>query len=256
MSRFFNNNIRGDDSNPPPIFSSIAEYFQDHVNRLPSTRYEAALRRMSREEIRSANQNPVEFIYPFAKLLLIEITARIQNQTFHLESQFLEGAAGEADTRILEVSWAVIHDIEQDMSASFHNLTHFASSDPTKTAPLVGDFKALMRQIDRAQHDLREYLNRHVGMKSLEESRLAVMESRKSIELADSVKRLTQIALIFVPLNLVTSLFGMNFVEFGTGKLQIWVFVTVLCVLGLIVTMAVFFLFYYKKLKSRRTDPE
>ena len=64
-------------------------------------------------------------------------------------------------------------------------------------------------------------------MKSLEESRIAVLESRKSIELADSVKRLTQIALIFVPLNLVTSLFGMNFVELGSGKMHIWIFVVV-----------------------------
>jgi Mg2+ and Co2+ transporter CorA len=208
---------------------------------------------MSREDIHSADKNPVEYIYPFIRLLLIEVNSQVQELGYVLESQFLEGAAGEANTRILQGIWVRLHDIEVDMSASLDSLTNFASSNQTKTGPVLNDFKALMQHISHVQHDLREYLNRHVSMKSLEESRLAVIESRKSIELADSVKRLTQIALIFVPLNLVTSLFGMNFVEFGTGKLHVWIFVAVACLLCVIVAIAVFVTSSRGKLKSLGT---
>ena len=58
-------------------------------------------------------------------------------------------------------------------------------------------------------------------------NRAVVAESRKGIEQAERVKRLTVLATIFIPISFVTSLFGMNFREFGTGKLSIWLFVAV-----------------------------
>ena len=253
LSRFLNNSTQNGNADLSDTYSSTPDYIKDHISRLPSTRYDAALRRMSREDIRCADKNPVEYIYPFIRLLLIEVNARVQELGYVLETQFLEGAAGEADTRVLEGIWVQLHDVEQDMSASLDSLTKFASPNQTKTDPLLNDFEALMQQISRSQHDLREYLNRHVSMKSLEESRVAVMESRKSIELADSVKRLTQIALVFVPLNLVTSFFGMNFVEFGTGKLHVWLFVAAACLLCLMVAMAVFVTSWYRKTKKLGT---
>ena len=249
LSRFLNNSTQNGNADLSDIYSSTPDYVKDHISRLISTRYDAALRRMSREDIRCADENPVEYIYPFIRLLLLEVNAQVQELCYVLETQFIEGAAGNANTQILEEIWVRLHDVEQDMSASLGSLTNFASPNQTKTDSLLNDFKALMQQIGRAQHDLREYLNRHVSMKSLEESRVAVIESRKSIELADSVKRLTQIALIFVPLNLVTSLFGMNFVEFGTGKLHIWIFFVVACLLCLAVAMAVFVLSWHRKAK-------
>ena len=64
-------------------------------------------------------------------------------------------------------------------------------------------------------------------------------ESKKAIIQADGLTRLTLLAFFFLPLSLTTSFFGMNFHEFGTGKLSIWVcfvvavpflsFSTVLC---------------------------
>ena len=205
---------------------------------------------MSREDVRSATKCPVEFIYPFAQILIREIHARVQEIEHDLESQFFFGAAGGADTKALEASWATLHDIEVDMRDSLGSLTGFAAPGSSKTASLIVDFDALMRQIGNVRQELRDYLARHVSMKSLEESRIAVLESRKSIELADSVRRLTQLAFVFIPLNMVTSLFGMNMVEFGTGTLHIWVFVAVALGLSLVVGLAVFI--FSRRAKQKR----
>jgi hypothetical protein len=48
-------------------------------------------------------------------------------------------------------------------------------------------------------------------------------ESKKGIAQAESTKRLSLLAAFFLPLNLVTSFFGMNFRQFGQGPLHIWI---------------------------------
>ena len=53
-------------------------------------------------------------------------------------------------------------------------------------------------------------------------------ESRKGLSQAAVVGRLTLLAFIFLPLSFATSLFGMNFREFGSGQLSIWVFAATL----------------------------
>ncbi|KAI0101401.1 hypothetical protein GGR51DRAFT_530651 [Nemania sp. FL0031] len=66
-------------------------------------------------------------------------------------------------------------------------------------------------------------------------SRVMLEESRRAINKADRLERLTLLAFFFLPLSLTTSFFGSNFRELGgTGSLSIWVmFVTLIPVLGL-----------------------
>lgn len=49
-------------------------------------------------------------------------------------------------------------------------------------------------------------------------------ESSKAVEGSERIKRLTLLAFLFLPLSLATSIFGMNFKEFGTGKMSVWAF--------------------------------
>jgi Mg2+ and Co2+ transporter CorA len=174
------------------------------------------------------------------KLFVSELNTRIQDIAYHLESQFFLGASGRAETTALESTWAALHDMVQDIRPSLQSLASFPCPESPKRTTIIRDFDDLLRQSEAVQRTLRDYLSRHVGMKSLEESRMAVLESRKSIEQAESVKRLTQLAFVFLPLNLATSLFGMNMTEFGTGNLHIWVFVAVALSLSLLVGLAVF----------------
>ena len=58
-------------------------------------------------------------------------------------------------------------------------------------------------------------------------NRAVVAESRKLIDQAESLKRLTLLATFFIPLSFTTSLFGMNFEELGQGHLHVWLFAVV-----------------------------
>jgi hypothetical protein len=52
---------------------------------------------------------------------------------------------------------------------------------------------------------------------------MMLTESKKAILQAESTTRLTLLAAFFLPINLVTSFFGMNFKQFGQGSLHIWI---------------------------------
>jgi hypothetical protein len=53
----------------------------------------------------------------------------------------------------------------------------------------------------------------------------ALQENKKAAESAESGRRLTLLATIYLPINFTCSLYGMNFVQFGTGSLNIWVWI-------------------------------
>ncbi|KAK6857276.1 hypothetical protein PG995_007463 [Apiospora arundinis] len=68
-------------------------------------------------------------------------------------------------------------------------------------------------------------------------SSISVLDSETSIRQARSGQKLTQLASIFIPLSLVTGIFGMNIKEINDSPLSIWVVVvtvviTVLCTIG------------------------
>jgi len=59
-------------------------------------------------------------------------------------------------------------------------------------------------------------------------------ESKKAMEQAEGLIKLTRLAFFFVPLSFTTSFFGMNFIQFGQGGLSIWIaFITCLPVIAL-----------------------
>jgi hypothetical protein len=111
------------------------------------------------------------------------------------------------------------------------NMTTFLESELTRQWPipenrhqealltqalLVDDFAHLAR---RANHLSAQILG---GMNFISNG-VMLEESRKAIAKADGTNRLTLLAFFFLPLSFTTSLFGTNFMEFGTGVLSIWV---------------------------------
>ncbi|KAI7784476.1 hypothetical protein LA080_009975 [Diaporthe eres] len=81
-------------------------------------------------------------------------------------------------------------------------------------------------------------------------SSINVLDSATAIQQAQSSQKLTQLAFIFIPLNLVTSIFGMNIMEINGSPLRAWV-----CVVVLIVTIActVSLLMAYDRWEAGRT---
>jgi hypothetical protein len=87
---------------------------------------------------------------------------------------------------------------------------------PSRLPSLSDDYNYLLERAIKLSSRCVENTTILMNMAMLE-------ESKKAISQADGLRRLTLFAFFFLPLSLTTSFFGMNFQEFGTGKLSIWV---------------------------------
>ncbi|KAH7381096.1 hypothetical protein BKA64DRAFT_764999 [Cadophora sp. MPI-SDFR-AT-0126] len=92
---------------------------------------------------------------------------------------------------------------------------------------------AVISFYDRTVTDARTVL--HLSTRRVQKrlTEMSIEESSRSVQEAISVKRPTQLALVFIPLSFVSSVFGMNLNELtGVGP-HIWVFVTTaICLLA------------------------
>jgi len=86
---------------------------------------------------------------------------------------------------------------------------------------LLADFQYLLGKATT----LAQTCERGMGIAS---NNAMVAESRTAIDHAKRMSKLTLLAFFFVPASFTTSLFGMNFEQFGTGKLSIWAWIVVL----------------------------
>lgn len=95
---------------------------------------------------------------------------------------------------------------------------------------LLRDFRSLLC---RAK-DLRTLCGEGVKVIS---DRANIAESRRNIELAERVARLTRLAFVFIPPSFICTFFGMNVLQLGTEGPDIWVWfaiavpVSLLCAL-------------------------
>jgi hypothetical protein len=100
-------------------------------------------------------------------------------------------------------------------------------ADAAKEA-VTQDFEYLIRRC-------REYSEHHHTAIAVLTSATAAAESRKQIDLATQVTKLTVLASVFLPLSFCTGVFGMNFRELENLSIWIWALVTVGIGLGTVV---------------------
>ena len=82
----------------------------------------------------------------------------------------------------------------------------------------------LLEEIDQAMRSVQSELQLELASTQLE-------ESRKAIQQTETVKRLTALAFVFIPISAVSSAFGMNVRELNEHLPPIWIFLAVaLCV--------------------------
>lgn len=99
------------------------------------------------------------------------------------------------------------------------------SKEPSYTS-IEADWRSLNDEARRLEADVRDYMQLQVGNLSLEESRRSIEISNLQIREAKSVKVFTILAFIYVPLNLATSIFGMNIQQLNGSGQKLWVFFT------------------------------
>jgi len=77
------------------------------------------------------------------------------------------------------------------------------SNSSISPAPIIGDITFLRQRYQIVDQYRRSQLKYEASIASLKESRLGIQQIQ-------SVKRLTQLAFILIPLSFITSVFGMN----------------------------------------------
>ena len=97
----------------------------------------------------------------------------------------------------------------------------------------------VLKDIDYLQAQLRDYSQSLEQMVTVATSIVQLLDSRRSILEAVNIRRLTYIALVFVPLAWVASLFSMSD-AYSPGHERFWVyFATALPLLGFVIILAI-----------------
>ena len=184
-----------------------------------------ALSHLTPKEMISADKNPTEYIAPllqgFSVVQSNTINAlRTQHQRWLLSEKADKTAYEDKQLRLdwrhgrlsLENIERMVRDLKRYMDRNL------ASSSDVLIAH-VRTFESLLADGRVVEAHIRDELDLHNGILSLEQSRISIEISHRSITQASSVARITVLAFFFLPLSLVTSFFGMNVEEFsGNGS--------------------------------------
>ncbi|KAI0545454.1 hypothetical protein F4679DRAFT_561015 [Xylaria curta] len=162
---------------------------------------------------------------------------------------------------LVEEAWSALRMMKHDGMGpldcvrqydSDHNGYRIQGSEEYKN--LVERFGCIEREIARTEALARDYLQHHVGMFSLEESRASIKQAKIALEESKRTKLITVLAIFFVPISLSTSVFGMNIHELNENGQSLWVFIltTVLIVAATMIIWG--FMYQLQKYNSLPKD--
>lgn len=195
------------------------------------------------------SQNTTLLAEQYGKTLDLD---RMTENPLHALSE-LFGFAAHSEWQFLNMMSSLINDdlrsFEQHMEFSLSNLKyskalldehidHIAATIASTKPHLVNEQSNSTAISDGLQHQLTNYEELSKKAQSLSAlctegttiiaNHAMLIESKKATVQAEGVTRLTLLAYYFLPLNLITSFFGMNFKENGTGKIGLWLTFVVL----------------------------
>lgn len=223
-----------------PSPSSIENSFVSNSNTL----FVRALKQLNTDEVLQCDVNPVECILPCAKIALLTISALMDvwaGKVKGFEELNLE-------TRYDE-QLSTVKSIRLNLSA-LQTFTSKSSSVEWKL--LLVDYERSLQIFEQQLNVLTQKMGYRASMVSLQESRMSLGQNAR-------VKRLTQLAFIFIPLTFATSVFGMNLDILGSGSAKTWTVFAAIIVVYLSVSLFWILLHYQRatvawvaaKVKSR-----
>ncbi|KAM3428746.1 hypothetical protein MY4824_008657 [Beauveria thailandica] len=180
----------------------------------------------SKGGIVAADVNPCDFLLPYIRGSLKEIAERSRRhshiqpkQRGHRQPSTFQWEWNQADYRnLLRTKSSISRFLERDYATSFQGKPQLVS--------VIQDYDFLIAET-------RENAAQLQGLLQNETSRQALMETKKSLEQADAVRRITIVGIVFIPLSFATSFFGMNFEQLGAGTLHIGFFFLLAAIAGL-----------------------
>ena len=166
--------------------------------------YKQSLLNMDESSILSADNNPLEYAIPFIDIQLQDIIYNLEQMRYRIK-QLNDGLWTEE--REFREEWTIMNWLSTRIDTVREQLQWAITKNGAGTTKL---FHRLLTESDTIKNDLddvrttlRDLIQREVGI-------MALQESRKSIKEAKSVRNLSQLAYIFIPLAYSTSLFSMN----------------------------------------------
>lgn len=170
------------------------------------------------EEAAACFANPIEYIIPYAQMILISATFVMDTwakKVMHPRGKTSSNLEVHYDKQL-----SVLNEIRQNLDA----LKVFTTDNSTmRWKSMIMDYQRVLESAEQQINVvLAQKMTYRAAMASLDESRISIEHARRSIEQNDRVKKLTQLAFIFIPLGFSTSAFGMNLEVLGTGKANVW----------------------------------
>lgn len=176
--------------------------------------FEHWLESLTREQLQFNNQNPMEYVYPWF---------RYHSYNLVYDTRFFRSQSTTSPRPYGNVLYGIESKFRQMIADTqeLYNELSFVVEDQETHSPALRRLLASMEQAVRAASiTLKD--------KSVIEQaiigEMAIEESKKSIQEALAVKRLTQLAFVFIPLSYVSSVFGMNISEMSGNGPKLWVF--------------------------------
>jgi len=110
------------------------------------------------------------------------------------------------------------------------------ASQPDNDSALVKDFHYLIFRANTLLKQCKDGKATLMGNNSVQEAKRSAKEAELATQLTKATNRLT---FIFLPISFVTSVFGMNFRQFGQGQLsiEIWAIITVPLLIICVITV-------------------
>ena len=214
-------------------------------SRWSSDLYIRALKRTLQHPNANADINAVECIIPYTRMILI-------NATFVMDMWAAKVMHPQGKTSAnLEVHYdkqvAMLNEIRQNLD-SLRNFTNSESSKEWMT--IIHDYERVLQTTEQQINVvLAQKMTYRAAMASLDESRMGIEHTKRSMEQSARVKRLTQLAFVFIPLSFSTSLFGMNMELLGTGTAKAWM-LAVAVIVAYSATCAVWIIVDWRNLKE------
>jgi hypothetical protein len=189
-----------------------------------------ALNELNTEEVKAANKSPVEYMVRLLRGLLPMHSRALDNLHSRHENWLVvdRGYRTADDDLEFYQAWQNGRICLENVEITLMRIREYANQlnqhNSHLSATLLASLESWLDKGRKIDTHIRDELNLHVGLLALEESRKSIEASQQTISQGYSVRRLTVIACIYLPLGLMTSAFGMNLKEFGSDGTTLGVF--------------------------------
>ncbi|KAH7379946.1 hypothetical protein BKA64DRAFT_648240 [Cadophora sp. MPI-SDFR-AT-0126] len=204
-----------------PRFSENPRQPPERIKRMDA-RYEAIISQWTPPQIATADGNLTEYAASFVSVFLrchAECARNEWSPDLIDDSHTVEETVHNISERLEALTR--IRNVVGEMNAVSRSYCACGTLD---LGEMVSPMAKASSDLDNSISGMQNALVHYERLKREELSDAQLEEARKSTQTAISVARLTKLAFIFIPLNFVTSFFGMNMTQFGTGGISLWVF--------------------------------